>query len=205
MEWSYLNMERIIYDYPGDDPNEEREPSTPGRYDLNPVYEAVTTVLDATRPDRYQERDVAWQAKAEELAFEMLMNDSDASESIIKETAIRAVRNREGVAKSKGGDLFARAADQLPLGYGDPNAMRDFLRGLWHLPIRINADGDMVRLGAMLPADWNEKDSYQKQAAKERAARDQMVSDGIGIFKGFADAGGDDVPFEGLFDAADQG
>lgn len=197
----------IIYDYPNDDPNGEDESRTSGRYDYNPIYEAITTVLDGTRPDRYQERDIAWQSAAEELAFKMLMDDVDASEAIIKDAAIRAVRNREGLAKSRGGDLFATATDQLPLGHGDPEAMKDFLRGRWHLPIKINESGHMVRLGAMRSADWSELDAYQKQAMKERAARDQIVSDGIGIFKGFADSSTADVPFEGLFvfDQGDQG
>lgn len=197
-------MDRIIYDYPGDDPGEGDEPRTPGRYDYSTVYEAITTELNASRPDRYQERDVAWQSAAEELAFNMLTNDIDASEAIIRDAAIRAVRNREGVAKSRGGDLFATASDQLPLGYGDAEAIKDFLRGRWHLPIKINIAGDMVRLGAMRPADWSELDAFQKQMAKEREARDKTISEGIGIFKGFADTNDADIPFEGLFDQDDE-
>ena len=192
-------MDRIIYDFPGDDPNEDDDDTGPGRYDYTALREAITNVLNATRPDRYYENDKAWQSAAEELAIKMLMNDTDASESIIRDAAIRAVREREGLAKSKGGELFFSASDQLPLGYGDPDAMRDFLRGRWHLPIKINAGGEMVRLGAMLPADWSELDAFQKQAAKEREAKDKAISDGIGIFKGFAEASDADVPFEGLF------
>jgi hypothetical protein len=153
-----------------------------GRFDFTDVDAAINAELNASRPQRYHKKEYGWQATAEAIAIEML-SDPAITQDLIIDTAKRRVAKTEGNAKSRARDLFPIAVEQLTFGHDDPEVIKQFLRDKWHLPLQINDGGEMVIIGAMLPSDWSELDTYEKQKMKEAAAAHQIVLDGINIFK----------------------